>query len=113
MNTVIEERYDEWVPTDSHSFEYNLQSRNKRLDKPMKYEIKDSKYGGYRLYFKYIKCLIEIGDIILMKEENKKESWCYQNDDYFDYHGIESALNGNYGFQNCVSLSRIVVIQMK
>ena len=53
--------------------------------------------------------LIELGDIWLMKENKKNESYCYQTEYWFDYHGIEKALCGKFYFTQ----KRILVIQMQ
>ena len=61
--------------------------------------------------------MIYLGDIVLKKENEKNHSFCYQNEDIFDYHGIENALCGktnswrNDG-ENFTPI-RILVIQMK
>ena len=51
-----------------------------------------------------------------MKENMKKESCCTQNENTFDYHGIEKALCGKekkeYGWMYFIP-NRILVIQMK
>ena len=104
------------IETDNKSFEFNLES-NGRLQQPMKFEIKDSKEGGYKLYEKSDShFLIRLGDIYLYKENNKNESRCYQNENQFDYHGIEKALCGkiwNEDDEQYFTPKRILVIQMK
>ena len=60
--------------------------------------------------------LIWLGDISLYKENYKNESCCYQNEDNFDYHGIENALSGKEPNENeemSFIPKRILVIQMK
>ena len=54
------------------------------------------------------------------KENYKNESYCEQNQYYFDYHGIENALCGKIGYWKLVELKgesftpkRIIIIQMK
>ena len=61
----------------------------------MKFEIKDFKQGGYKLFEKLSRYanLIGLGDIYLSKENCKKLSFCFQREDTFDYHGIEKALS--------------------
>ena len=114
LNTEVIEKYGDWIETDNKSFEFNLES-NGRLKQPMKFEIKDLKYGGYELYIKSIGYLIVLGDIYLMKENKKNESYCYQFEDWFDYHGIENALCGKKPYPNGEDFTpkRILVIQMK
>ena len=46
LNTKVIESYDKDIETDNKTFEFNLES-NVRLDKPIKFEIKDLKKGGY------------------------------------------------------------------
>ena len=63
--------------------------------------------------------LITFGDILLHKEDKKNESYCYQAEDKFDYHGIEKALCGKTQYYNdgwkgeYFKPKRILVIQMK
>ena len=114
---TIERERKNWSKTDNKSFEFNLQS-NGRLQQPMKFEIKDLEEGGYELFEKSTRCgnLITFGDILLHKEDKKNESYCYQAEDKFDYHGIEKALCGHqpnkYG-EMYFTPKRILVIQMK
>ena len=112
LNTEVIEKYDDWIETDNKSFEFNLES-NGRLEHPMKFEIKDLKVGGYGLYEKSSWFLIALGDIGLYKENNKNESLCGQNEDKFDYHGIENALCGKIYYPDKFTPKRILVIQMK
>ena len=79
----------------------------------MKFEIKDLKYGGYVLCEKSDEFLIYLGDIVLCKENCKNYSLCYQNENEFDYHGIENALCGKTGNIKPFKPKRILVIQMK
>ena len=58
---------------------------------------------------KYDDRLILLGDIVLAKENWKNQSFCYQDEDHFDYHGIDFALCGKIGWIP----KRILVIQMK
>ena len=57
--------------------------------------------------------LIDLGDIRLYKENEKNESHCWQNERYFNYHGIENALCGKTGEDGFFTPKRILVIQMK
>ena len=115
LNTEIVEEY--WkvgsppLETDNKSFEFNLQS-NGRLEKPMKFEIKELKEGGYKLFKPSDNRLISLGDIALNKANRKNQSKCSQNEEYFDYHRIENALYGKTKYENFTS-KRILVIQMK
>ena len=76
-----------------NSFEFNLQS-NGRLTEPMKFDIKQNGGCCYTICKDYDEKLIEIGDIIIYKQEFKNESYCIQSDYYFDYKGIRKALCG-------------------
>ena len=112
LNTEIIDKYRCDIKTDDKSFHFNLQS-NGRLQQPMKFEIKDLKYGGYKLWGKsdsYF--LIRLGDIWLWKEDCKNESCCFQTEDRFNYHGIKKALCGKVD-PNYFTPKRILVIQMK
>ena len=73
------------------------------------------KNGGYVLSEKSnINYLIRLGDIVLRKENYKNESYCYQFEDNFDYHGIEKALCGKIlNNDENFTPKRILVIQMK
>ena len=83
----------------------------------MKFDIKDLKWGGIILFEKSDDDLIDLGDISLSKENKKKESFCNQDEDYFDYFIIKKALCGktntwrNDGTN--FTPKRILVIQMK
>ena len=112
LNTEVIEDYDYWKETDKKSFEFNLES-NGRLQQPMKFEIKDLKYGGYELFKKSDDCLIILGDIYLNKENKKKTSCCYPTERKFDYHGIKKALCGKVWEPHRFIPKRILVIQMK
>ena len=93
MNTEVIEKYYEYQETDLKSFHFNLQTKG-RINKPMKYEIKNLKKGGIVFWKKSDDNLIDLGDIYLMKENRKNESFCDQNEDEFDYEGIPNALCG-------------------
>ena len=71
----------------------------------------DLKDGGYKLYEKSDYRLIQLGNIWLKKENNKDESFCVQDEDWFDYHGIEKALCGKEDYDYWTT-KRILVIQM-
>ena len=91
LNTTIEEKYDSYQKTDNKTFHFNLDS-NGRLSKPMKYEIKNRKYGGICL--KFIQqtgdLLIILGYIILVvnKIERKVSNIDHWNNS-FNFHGIK------------------------
>ena len=60
--------------------------------------------------------LIYLGNIHLFKENKKNRSYCCQIETYFNYHGIEKALNGKTGTWYSgerFTPKRILVIQMK
>ena len=94
LNTEVIEQYDcGYLKTDNKSFEFNLES-NGRLNHSMKFEIKDSEVSGFILFVKSDDNMIYLRNIMLWKENKKKQSHCRQNEDRFDYHGIEKALCG-------------------
>ena len=109
-----------WEKTDQNSFHFNLHSKNNRLEIPMKFEILSTDHG-YGLYDNSHERLIGIGNIRLYKENKKNESHCYQDYNWYDYHGISSALCGKSGneFVDVIFLGerfkpkRFIVIQMK
>ena len=115
FNTEVVEKCYVNQETDSNSIQFNLQSKNNRLKQPMKFEIKDLVWGGIWLYGKGDGDLIILGDIYLRKENKKNISCCYQNEDNFDYHGIENALCGKEPNNERMFFTpkRILVIQMK
>ena len=121
MNTqVVGKYFPNCQETDDKSFHFNLQSKNNRLDKPMKFEIKDLKRGGIWLIEKSDDYLITLGNIYLCKENYKNESYCEQYEDCFNYHGIENALCGKttfFGFDDyngeSFTTKRILVVQME
>ena len=119
LNTKIKERFDVMYQTDSKSFHFNLQSINNRLNQPMKYEIKDTEYGGYELFNTEKESrLIRIGNINLSTKDDCL-CYCEQNENLFDYHGIENALCGKtyiykrHPLNEYFTPKRILVIQMK
>ena len=92
LNTEIVENHDKKMKsTDSNSFHFNLESKDNRLNGPKRFEIKDQRVGYY-LYTNSNKRLLFLGNIIICKENDKNESYYVQNNDQFDYHGIENAL---------------------
>ena len=115
FNTQIVEKYHQFQITDSKSFHFNLQSNKNRLKHPMKFEKKDLEEGGIILWEKSDDYLICLGDIYLRKVDMKHYSYCNQNENYFDYHGISNALCGKSGYseEDCFNPKRILVIQMK
>ena len=77
----------------------------------MKFDIIDTKYGGYRLSEQWKEYLIEIGEIFLFKESRKSESHVTQNEKLFEYHGIQNALCGKT-LPSTFTPKRFIVIQM-
>ena len=82
----------------------------------MKFEIKDIR-GGYDIKPKSDDVLIQLGlgsggTIHLKKSSLKSQSYCYQDNDYFDYLGIKNPLIGKPNLTPFTP-KRIVVIQMK
>ena len=75
-------------------------------------------FRSYYLFEKSHKYLIWLGNIWLRKENCKNKSYCYQDEDRFDYHGIKNALCGktyyyDFGSKGQFTPQRILVIQMK
>ena len=106
---------DNYCSTDENSFLFSLKS-NGRLNGMMKFEIKNTD-GGYRLFSQSDDILIQLGygyngAIHLMKSSKKSHSYCYQHDDYFNYHGTSNPLIGKSNGSTFIP-QRIVVIQMK
>ena len=93
----------------SKSFHFNLQSKNNRLNKPMKFEIKESRIVFHRLFSIYHHELMQIGNICLHKNNWKNDSYCKEDENMFDYHGIDNALCGKKMFNP----QRFLIIQMK
>ena len=110
-NTIIGNTTDRWIVTDNSSFEFNLQSKNGRLQQPVKYEVKHLIYGGHFLCRELDEKLIWLGDIRLFKENRKNDCNCQQNNNNFNYHGIQDALDGKVYPVTFVP-KRIIVIQM-
>ena len=83
----------------------------------MKFEIRDLLCGGILLFKKSDECdLIWLGNIYLRKENKKNKSWCDQNEDRFNYHGIKNALCGKTSYFDIgedFTPKRILVIQMQ
>ena len=120
LNTEVKNKYNKkrFTETDDKSFEFNLESKG-RLDKMMKFPIKNNKYG-YSLNEKSNERLIDLGNIVLYKENKRNLSYCIQKDDQFDYQGISNALCGKITYKEenqwkgrPFKLLRIIVIQMK
>ena len=80
---------------------------------PIKFEIKHLNYGGICFCEKSSDRLIDLGNIVLKKQNWKKESFCFQHESNFDYHGFGNALSGKTGYYNNFTPKRILVIQMK
>ena len=85
----------------------------------MKYKHKKEEYWKYMLYENYHNQLIQLGDIVLMKENKRDESYCLKNENFFDF-GIQNAVCGRSKYQEngelkgeCFSLKKFKVIQME
>ena len=108
-------KYGDYYSTDENTFLFSLKS-NGRLNRMMKFEIKDTECG-YTIKPKSDDVLIQLGSgshgaIHLMKLSKKSESYCYQDNDYFNYHGTINPLNGKSN-KSPFTPQRITVIQMK
>ena len=116
LHTEVIKRYIWKNESDTKSFHFNLES-NGRLNGFKRFDINNIRDGGYNLYEPYDDRLIQIGDILLMKENVKNKSYCRQEYNYFDYHGIESALCGKIsGYQNDgenFTIKRFIIVQME
>ena len=113
FNTQIIEKYNERMETDNKSFQFNLQSKNNRLQSSMQFEINDLQNGGIQLYERNNNILISLGNIHLHKENDNNNSTCQQNENYFNYHEIPNALCGQLWENKYFTTKRILVIQMK
>ena len=107
-----------FTETDQQSFEFNLQS-NGRLDKMMKFPIRNCLYG-YLFYDESNILLCQLGDIVLYKENKRNLSYCLHNENIFDYQRIPNAICGRsrYKINNEMKgehfiPKRITVIQME
>ena len=69
----------------------------------------------FHLYDYIADPLFEFGNVSLYTENEKTSCNCWQNDNCFNYHGIENALCGKekneYGFMYFIP-KRILIIQM-
>ena len=110
LNTQIIEEYKKRQKVDNKSFEFNLQSKDNRLSKPMKFEIINLNYG-IRLHYVTDEILITLGDIHLMKQNKKNKNYCYEYIHRYNYHEIENALCGKTFLK--FHPKRILVIQMQ
>ena len=81
------------IPTDKHSFHFNLETRG-RLEDAVKFEIMDVKNGGIILYHPNSPELIQIGEIRLFKQVQKDQSFYNQTIIMFNYKLMKNALNG-------------------
>ena len=97
--------------TDKKAFLFSLES-NGRMNQPMKFEIIDVR-SGYQLSSELDDEFISLGgNAIVLKKGNKRhESFCIQNEEDFNYHGIRKALCGKSGLFNTFVLKRLRVIQ--
>ena len=100
--------------SEKNSFEFNIQSSNKRLKKPMKCKIKDCSFG-IELFSKdnTYNFLIRLGDIYL-KNNGVTGNCCQQDDSHFNYCGIPNILCGKtLSDGGCFNLKRLIVVEMK
>ncbi|BFU25321.1 predicted protein [Entamoeba histolytica] len=95
---------------DSQSFVFSLES-NGRIEGMKKFDIKQPE-DAFCLYNQSHDFLFAFGgnDICVYKEDNKTESYCYQ--DSFEYEGITKALCGKQHPERFTP-KRIIVIEMK
>ena len=112
--TSIIDKENVWI-NDSHAFLFSLRS-NGRINEMMKFEIKEAKYGFF-LYEKSNERFFGFGygvghALCIFKENKKFQSYCDQNDKYFNYHNIPNALYGNKHPEKMM-FKRLLIIQMK
>ena len=112
LNTEVKTDFENRCIVDKKTFHFNLQSQNGRLNKPMKFEIKDTKWGGYKMSDDNAGRLIWLGNIILYKEGMRNRCDCEQKEDEFNFHGIKKALCGKVHPEE-FTIKRILVIQME
>ena len=118
LSTQIQSnKYDTLISTDKNSFLFSLKS-NGRLNGMMKFEIKNTD-GGYNVKPKSDNILIQLGygnsgAIHIKKENSKSQSYCFQRNRFFNYHGTENPLVGGYGIESSQYFTpkRITIIQM-
>ena len=106
LNTKVTDELDTSERTDQKTFQFNLQS-NGRLEKPIKFEIKDRHFGGYILFKQDGLNSICLGNIAIGSNLISDIGEC-RTEIYFDYNGIENALCGKTWFIP----KRIIVVQM-
>ena len=85
------EKYDDYMSVEYETFEFNLQS-NGRFSEPMKFNVIDSKWGGYTIYDNSSELLIKLGDIYLNKQNTKTESFYNHIQFNFHYNNIKNAV---------------------
>ena len=96
------------ISSDLKSFHFNIES-NGRLSEPMKYEIRDTNNGGYVLFDHQMDVMINLGGIVLYRQETMQRSEWKEEHTWFDYHGIENGVRATYGF---FTPKKFIVIQM-
>ena len=116
LNTTVEmNKYNQWLSTDDKSFLFSLKS-NGRIQSDngmMKFEINETSHG-YNRKKNSDNQLICLGfgvDIVLFKQHKKEDCFCDQND-AFNYHGIQHALCGKT-FPERFIPQHFLVLQMK
>ena len=112
LHNKIIEKYSEKILVDKNSFHFTLHS--KQIKSPIKFEIIDNTLAGYQLYEQRNNYLIELGDIIIMKEELKKKSFATHSIKIFNYHGLSNGLFGKKkSIDGCLYFTpkRIVILQ--
>ena len=109
----VEEYYKSILMVNQESFHFNIQS-NGRLDCYRRFLVCDKNWGGYWIYPPSHKRLVSLGDIMIMKEDQKDQSRCYQDNANFFYGNIKNALCGKTGYSQNGTFTpkRILVIEM-
>ena len=102
--------------SNDQTFEFNIQTKNKRLKQPIKFGIeKRCEKTGYVLFNDFQMELITLGDIHLFKQNFASRSYCENNQHLWKYEG-ENMLCGKsmntVGKGNYFIPKRIIIIQM-
>ena len=117
LDTEISPQYFQQTPTNEQSFFFIIDS-NGRIQQPIKCEIREPRDNGYMLYPKEYETLIELGEMTIMKSNQKHKSFFFQTYKSFYYHEInlyclrrKNHTDNNLSFVHFIP-KRILVIQM-
>ena len=111
-NQCFKNKYIKAIPTDEKTFLFSLESNGRIKEGMMKFENVD----GFGLTFfplkDYQKILFGVGggsEFAICVKEFKFESYCFQFEKHFDYHGYKQVLCGEKNFDP----KHFFVIQMQ